>query len=210
MYPISQILLVSSNLVLAAAVSFYVLKPAPAPSAPVLLAPTPSAPPQAAMNTRPPVIDLQPILKPIEALDQSVTRLSLTLQRFNTTTLQYEYLQAEIERLAQLDQTLGSRINLGRSAPSQTKSAKSENDLKQLAGLQDQIQQEIKRRRGAVTQLIAGLEQQLGAATVGKTTVVAAPSSSSTPANNATPANRVMPAQAPAPANLPVRKAPTQ
>lgn len=168
MNTVSQVILVGSNLVLAAAVSLHVLK-----SAPTAIGAAKVTPPSGSVP--------ESLLKPIETLDQSVNRLTLTLQRFNTSSLQYEYLQKEIERLAHLDQTLAKRINLEEEKPSKEKTVETEKGLKQLQVLQDQVQQELKRRRESVVRLIEGLERQLDSGVPGKNAVTPVPENGSAP-----------------------------
>ena len=194
-----QILLVVSNLVLAASVSFHVFRVGfarvPAQSQPQVTAPS------LIPATTPVVLDVRPLQMPLEILDQSVNRLTLTIQRFNTTTIQYEYLRTEIERLTRLDQTLTTRFNEAQKAPSKVKSPEFENSLKQLQIVQEQVQVETKRRRESMGQLVDGLERQLEAQTVRQNSVAGDPvngkilrSAPVTPVTPVTPSNQVKPA----------------
>jgi len=192
-----QILLVVSNLVLAASVAFHVfratLAPVPAPVPPQVVAPNslPVAPPVA--PAAPVELDVRPLQKPLETLDQSVNRLTLTLQRFNTTTIQYEYLQTEIERLTRIDQTLATRLSDAQKSPSTAKTAEFEKSLKQLKVIQDQVQAEMKRRRETLGQLVNELEGELAAHTPNQKAAASDPENGNTP-------KRVKPAPAaPAP-----------
>jgi hypothetical protein len=191
-----QILLVISNLVLAASVSFHVFKatlaPVPAQGPSRFVAPNP---PPVAAPVAPVALDVRPLQLPLEALDQSVSRLNLTLQRFNTTTIQYEYLQNEIERLTGIDQMLATRINEAQKRPSTLKTAEFEKSLKPLKALQDQVQVEMKRRRETLGQLIDGLERQLDAQTPAKKVVTGNP-------ERANPPNLVKPASSASPLDL--------
>jgi predicted nucleic acid-binding Zn-ribbon protein len=130
----SLVLLVASNLVLAAAVSYHVLKSPPAPAAHGLSS--------------------------VETLDASVNRLTLTVQRFNTTSLQFEYLQKEIDRLGLLDQSLSKRIALEESKASDAET-NAEDGIKQLQTIQQQVRQELKQHRESIVRLVEGLERQL-------------------------------------------------
>lgn len=153
----SQWLLAGSNLLLAAAVSYHVFFRAPGP------APVVAVPPQS-----PPALDLQPLLKPVETLDESLAKFSSTLQRFNTTVVQYDFLQKEIERLGRLDQALGMRLNLeinkkaelGEKTP-QEEVENQDKLVEQIREIQTKVQKESERRRETMLQLIAGLEREL-------------------------------------------------
>ena len=195
-----QILLVVSNLVLAASVAFHVfratLAPVPAPVPPLVVAPNPLPP---ATPVAPITLDVLPLQKPLETLDQSVNRLTLTLQRFNTTTIQYEYLQTEIERLTRIDQTLATRLSDAQKSPSTAKTAEFEKSLKQLKVIQDQVQAEMKRRRETLGQLVNELEGELAAHTPNQK------AAASEPANGNTP-KLVKPAPAvPSPSQMPAK-----
>ncbi len=175
MNSLSQAILAGSNLVLAAAISYHVLKPtATPPTAPTAIQ---STPPVAA----PPAVDLRPLLKPIEVLNQSVNQLSNSLQRSNTASTQYEFLQKEVERLDKIDQALATRINLEESKKPKTPSAEMEQNIKRFKSLQDQIQQEIKRRRETINNLIEGLEPQLDPTSTADKTSPKAPTNSQAP-----------------------------
>jgi hypothetical protein len=152
----SQWLLVGSNLLLSAAVGYHVFFRAESP-APVIQIPEP-----------PPAIDLQPLLKPVETLDQSLGKFSSTLQRFNTTIVQYDFLQKEIERLGRLDQALGMRLNMEIAKKAEegkkTEAAEAGEQNKlidQIREIQGKVQKETERRRETMLQLIAGLEREL-------------------------------------------------
>lgn len=174
-----QILLVVSNLVLAASVSFYVFSPplvtVPAQALPQIIAPNP-LPAATAV-----ALDVRPLQQPLEVLDQSVNRLTLTIQRFNTTSLQYEYLQSEIERLTRLDQTLATRLNEAQKNSPKVKTAEFENSLKQLKVIQDQVQEETKRRRESIVLLVGGLERQRDALTPRQNDVASDPGNGDIP-----------------------------
>lgn len=183
-----QILLVVSNLVLAVAVSFHVyraaLAPVPAPAPPPVVAPIPlppAAPAPTVAPAAPVTLDVLPLQKPLETLDQSVNRLTLTLQRFNTTAMQYEYLQTEVERLTRLDQTLATRINEAQKSPAKVQTAEFEKGLKQLKALQEQVQAEMKRRRETLGQLIDELEGELEAQTPARKAATSEPENSNAP-----------------------------
>ena len=210
MNPLSQAVLVGSNLVMAAAVSYYVLKPVATP---------PPAPPPAAIQPTPqaspsPVVDFRPLLKPIEVLNQSVNQLSLSLQRSNTASTQYDFLQKEVERLDKIDQALATRINLEESKKPKTPSAETEQSIKRFKSLQDQVQQEIKRRRETITRLIEGLERQLDPTALAEKAQPKAPANSQAPVETAAattpvaaaspkPAAVAAPARSTPPANIP-------
>ena len=153
-----QWLLVVANIIIAIAVSVFVFGPSPEK--------------QAATAAAAPVsvkVDLDPLLKPVESLEEALGRFSATLQRFNTTIVQYDFLQKDIERLVGLEQAVAMRMNqeqqnkaqLGEEAGEQIDEL-----IDQIQQFQEQIQQELEQRRQMMMQLIAGLEQNLAASSI--------------------------------------------
>ncbi len=149
----AQILLIGSNVILASAVSFHVLKSDPAPSQ----APTSNS------SSAGSSANLDPAT--LGQLENSITRLGTTLQGFNTSLVQYDYLQNEIERLGKLDQAIAERINLAQARKTKDTSANLQTAIDQLSLAQTGIKKEIERRRETVRLLISGLERKLDAAT---------------------------------------------
>lgn len=156
----TQTLFVASNLILAAAVSFHVLKFVPPATSPIQHPGAPQAT-QIPQSPIPLALDLQPLLKPIAALEQSIARLSLALQQSTTSSAQYDYLQKEVERLESIDKTLADRIAIEKSRAPKGQSPSTTADLERFKSLQDQVQQELKRRRETISKLINRLEIQL-------------------------------------------------
>ena len=154
---------VISNLVLAAAVCIFVFgrskeKPAaPAPAGPAAPATTAA-------------LDLDPLLEPIASLEESLGRSTETLQRFNTTLIQYNFLQKEIERLANIDQLAGNQLNLelqNKEQLGEEAGEAADERITQLREFQEQVQTEFEQRRQMMLQLIAGLEAELEKSNVG-------------------------------------------
>ncbi len=153
-------ILVASNVLLAAAVTFQAFKTQPPLAPAAVIEPPP-----------PPSLDLTPLLKPVETLDQSLGQFSSTLQRFNTTIVQYDFLQKEIERLGRLDQALAVRVNIEAAKPESEQTEESTQALDQLRQLHAQVQKETERRRQTMIQLIGGLEKELASTTLNEAEV---------------------------------------
>jgi hypothetical protein len=197
MSPISQWLLAGSNLVLASAVSYHVFM-RPETPAPVIQLPEP-----------PPAVDMQPLLKPVETLDESLGKFSSTLQRFNTTIVQYDFLQKEIERLGRLDQALGMRLNLEITKkaeqggkPDKGEAEEQDKLIEQLREIQGKVQKESERRRETMLRLIAGLERELATGGIDEADVRKALGEGSVPApesgTESLPPTDVIPKEVPA------------
>ena len=155
MNTLPQWLLVLSNFIIAAAVCIFVFGRSDEKQPKKLDI---AAPAQAAE------INLDPLLEPITSLDDSLTRFSGTLQRFNTTLVQYDFLQKEIQRMANLDQLIGNQLNLelqNKEQRGEDADPSVDETIGQIRELQGQVQQELEQRRQMMLQLIAGLEQEL-------------------------------------------------
>jgi len=156
MSEVRQWLLSLSTLILAIAVAVYVFGRGPQPAGE-----TPG--PEAGAP-----LDLEPLLEPIASLEDSLGRFASTLQRFNTTLVQYDFLQKDIERIGNLDQAVAARLNqelfnhsqLGEDVDEEAKKS-IEETITQIQEFQQQIQKELEQRRQMLMQLIAGLEQEL-------------------------------------------------
>ncbi len=148
-------ILVISNLIIALAVSFYVFarSETPAPTPEPVAAPAPTV-----------ELDLVPLIGPIQSLEESLVGYTETLQRFNTSLVQYDFLQKEIQRMANLDQVVGNQLNLELQAQAELGEEADEaieQTIGQMREFQTQLQAELEQRRQMLFQLIAGLEEQL-------------------------------------------------
>lgn len=155
-----QWILVIANVTLAIAVAVFVFGRSPEK--------------QAAVATPSVQVDLEPLLGPIESLEDALARFSVTLQRFNTTIVQYDFLQKDIERLVGLEQAVAMRMNQEQQNKAQLGEEAGEeiNELiGQITQFQEQIQKELGQRREMMMQLIAGLEQNLAGSNVDENAV---------------------------------------
>ena len=152
-------LIAISNLVIAIAISIYIFgRSSHDPATPTAESPVASV-----------QLDLTPLLAPIESLDESLSGFTETLQRFNTTLVQYDFLQKEIERMANLDQIIANRLNLelqNKEQLGEAADATVDETIDQITQFQQQVQQELEQRRQMMMQLIAGLEQELAKSNV--------------------------------------------
>jgi len=155
-----QWILVVANVTLAIAVVIFVFRPGPNQQA---AAAAPNAAPTSV------AVDLDPLLKPVESLEEALDRFSVTLQRFNTTIVQYDFLQKDIERLVGLEQAVAVRMNqeeqnkarLGEEAGEEI-----DRVIDEIKQFQEQVQKELEQRRQMMMQLISGLEQNLASSSL--------------------------------------------
>ncbi|MFU8893107.1 MAG: hypothetical protein ACNA8L_05705 [Luteolibacter sp.] len=156
-----QWILVIANVIIAAAVAVYVFGGG-------------SSKPTSTAGSQAVEVNLEPLLKPVESLEEALDRFAITLQRFNTTIVQYDFLQKDIERLNGLDQAVAMRLNqeqmnkvqLGDEAGEQIDEL-----IGQIQQFQEQVQKELEQRRQMMMQLIAGLEQNLAASNLDENAV---------------------------------------
>ena len=159
MNPARQWILVISNVIIAVAVSYFVFLRSGKETAQTEV----MAAPATAIE-----VDLSPLIQPIESLETSFSRYAETLQRFNTSLVQYDFLQKEIQRIANLDQLVGNQLNIELQAKEQlgedadeSASESADETIGQIREFQTQVQTELEQRRQMLFQLIAGLEEQL-------------------------------------------------
>lgn len=152
-----QWLLVIANIILAVAVSVFVFGRG-------------SDKQSAAFAPQAVEVDLDPLLKPVESLEEALGRFSSTLQRFNTTIVQYDFLQKDIERLVGLEQAVAMRLNQEQQNKATLGEEEAGEEIDKLIGqiteFQGQVQKELEQRRQMMMQLIAGLEQNLAASNI--------------------------------------------
>lgn len=104
---------------------------------------------------------LDALAEPIERLDQRLAGLTTTLQRLNTSSIQFDFLESELEQLAALERGLivrGRTIEAGRT---EENTEQVDEAIAQLGKLVTQVQTERQNRRRTLIALIAGLEKQL-------------------------------------------------
>ncbi len=155
MNPLRHWILVASNLIIAIAICYYVFVRSSREAPPA----TASAAPAASVE-----INLDPLVAPIESLEKSLASYAETLQRFNTSLVQYDFLQKEIQRLANLDQLVANQLNIELQASEQLDeeaAAAADETIGQIREFQTQVQSDLEQRRQMIFQLIAGLEEQL-------------------------------------------------
>lgn len=121
--------------------------------------------PESATSAQPasagPVLDLEPLAKPIEQLDQRLAGLTTTLQRLNTSTVQFDFLESELEQLAALERGLILRGRALDAARTEENTKQTDEAIKQVTQLISKVQEERLNRRRTLIALIAGLEKQL-------------------------------------------------
>jgi len=155
-----QWILVLANVTLAIAVVIFVLRSGPAPQN------GPASPGVEPLSVQ---VDLDPLLKPVESLEEALDRFSVTLQRFNTTIVQYDFLQKDIERLVGLEQAVAMRMNqeLQNKANLGDEAGKEIDEMiGEIEKFQEQVQKELEQRRQMMMQLISGLEQNLASSSL--------------------------------------------
>jgi len=153
---ISQILLVGSNLALAGAVWFIAFRPpafSPQATGSSGEPSPPGQPPVGVSGPATPDFDA-------EALRKSIATLTLTMQGFNTTLVQYDYLQREIARLREVDELLGQRLREIHATHKTQPSDQTRQTMETILNNQTQIRGQIDKRRGDLQKLLTQLERR--------------------------------------------------
>lgn len=99
--------------------------------------------------------------EPVTKLNDNIDNLSATMQRFNTSLVQYDFLQKEMERLTALEKALRLRAQVIGSRRTAENEEETKKNLAQASRLLRQVQSEYLRHRGNLMRLIAGLEREL-------------------------------------------------
>lgn len=115
-------------------------------------------------------VDFAMLQKPIEDLDGRLASLTTTLQRFNTSLIQYDFLDKELDSLVTLERGLAVRAQAIATKKTKENEKDTEAAMGQLKELSTKVQQERVARRQTMLLLISGLEKQL-AGLNGATTV---------------------------------------
>ena len=108
-------------------------------------------------------VDLSGLEKPLTKVSSDLDGLTETIQRFNTSLVQYDFLKREMDRLAIVDQTIGVRAQATAAAKTDENAEQVEETMEKLGVLSKQVKQQQETRRQTMLKLISGLEQQLAA-----------------------------------------------
>lgn len=109
--------------------------------------------------------DLGSLHEPIENLSKDVHALNTTVQRMNTSLVQYDFLEKELEGLGNLERGLTVRAQAVVAAKTPENATKSDEAVKQIGEVLKKVTAERTARRQTMLQLIAGLERQLAGLT---------------------------------------------
>lgn len=112
-------------------------------------------------NAVPVEVDLSGMAKPLSQVSQDLDQLTSSIQRFNTSLVQYDFLKREMDRLAALDQNIGMRAQVAASQKTDENTAEIEEVLTKLSTLSGQVKGEQQVRRQTMLKLISNLEKQL-------------------------------------------------
>ncbi|MDB6077319.1 MAG: hypothetical protein JWO82_1066 [Akkermansiaceae bacterium] len=116
-------------------------------------------------SAKSPGMDIAPLREPIENLSKDVHALNATVQRMNTSLVQYDFLEKEQERLGNLERGLTVRAQAVAAAKTPENATKSDEAVKQIGEVLKKVTAEHAALRQTTLQLIAGLERQLAGLT---------------------------------------------
>lgn len=106
-------------------------------------------------------IDLSALQKPITEVGSEIAKLNEIVQRFSTSSVQYDFLKREMDQLAVIDQTIGAQAQA--TAASRTEKNTDEVDVSvaKLGKLSEQVKGQLQGRRKTMLTLISSLEKEL-------------------------------------------------
>jgi hypothetical protein len=106
-------------------------------------------------------VDLSGIDQPLSKVSKDLDQLTSSIQRFNTSLVQYDFLKREMDRLAALDQNIGMRAQVAASQKNDENTKEIEDVLAKLNALSGKVKGEQQVRRQTMLKLISNLEKQL-------------------------------------------------
>lgn len=106
-------------------------------------------------------IDLEALEKPLAQITTEISKLNETVQRFSTSSVQYDFLKREMDQLAVIDQTIGAQAQATLAAKTEENAEAIDADVAKLSKLSQQVKGQLQARRKTMLQLIAGLEKEL-------------------------------------------------
>ena len=106
-------------------------------------------------------VDLSGIDQPLSKVSKDLDQLTTSIQRFNTSLVQYDFLKREMDRLAALDQNIGMRAQVAASQKTDDNTKEIEDVLSKLSALSGKVKGEQQVRRQTMLKLISNLEKQL-------------------------------------------------
>jgi len=109
----------------------------------------------------PVVVDISGIEQPLAKVSKDLDQLTSSIQRFNTSLVQYDFLKREMDRLAALDQNIGMRAQVAASQKTGENTEEIEEVLAKLSALSGKVKGEQQVRRQTMLKLISNLEKQL-------------------------------------------------
>jgi uncharacterized membrane protein len=143
-------ILVCVNVALTAALAAYLfMREEPAPAAD-----EPAPPP--VVN-----VDFATLEAPVTTLNANLDQLTSTIQRFNTSLIQYDFLKGEMDRLTNLDRTIGIRAQAQLAQATEENVDETKEAIAKLQELANKVQGEQQSKRQTMLQLISGLEKRL-------------------------------------------------
>ena len=106
-------------------------------------------------------IDLQALERPIAQITAEISKLNETVQRFSTSSVQYDFLKREMDQLGVIDQTIGAQAQATLAAKTEENGEAIDANVAKLSKLSQQVKDQLQARRKTMLQLIAGLEKEL-------------------------------------------------
>ncbi len=105
--------------------------------------------------------DLSSLQTPITKAAAEIAKLNETVQRFSTSSVQYDFLKREMDQLAIIDQTVAAQAQATAATKTEKNAAEIDAAIEKLGKLSQQIKGQLQGRRKTMLQLISSLEKEL-------------------------------------------------
>jgi len=124
------------------------------------------SPKQAQVNTN------EALVSELSEINGNLSELTETVQRLNTSVIQYDFLKGQLEALSATDRNIVLRAQATNNAKNEENKENVEKIIAQLTNLSKQVKGAQKDRNATMLKLINGLERQLAAIKIEDTPTV--------------------------------------
>ena len=105
--------------------------------------------------------ELSLVQQPLANITSEIEKLNATVQRFSTSSVQYDFLKREMDHLSVVDQTIGVQTQATAASKTEKNAAQVDEAIGKLSNLSQHVKSQLQTRRKTMLQLISGLEKEL-------------------------------------------------
>ncbi|MFT7172405.1 MAG: hypothetical protein ACI9NQ_000616 [Paracoccaceae bacterium] len=106
-------------------------------------------------------LELSSLAQPLANITSEIEKLNATVQRFSTSSVQYDFLKREMDHLAVVDQTIGVQTQATVASKTEKNAEQVDEAIGKLSNLSQHVKSQLQTRRKTMLQLISGLEKEL-------------------------------------------------